>query len=318
MNSRFSCTTSARQDVCHSLRAWLRVCQCACGLVPLCLALFLLVLPVLTPPCQAADSKSSKGSLPVRAAILMDLRTGRILYEQRADMAIPPASLTKVMTSFLALDAVKTKRTRLGSKVRISKHAAGRGGSSMHLRAGERVPLVRLLTGMAVASGNDAATAVAQHVGGSVQKFVRSMNRKARQLGMRHTFFKNPSGLPAAGQKTTARDMALLGRAYLRAHPQALRFHNTRFFLHKGNTMRNTNALLGKVRGVNGLKTGWTVASGYNLIATAQRGKVRLLAVVLGGKTRVIRDEAARRLLEAGFHHPKSPKKIRQRLARGR
>lgn len=292
------------------LRAWL-----PSALSALCLALLMLAAPGFSETCQAARSRTAAATLPVRAAILMDLQTGRVLYEERANTPIPPASLTKVMTSFLALDAVRAKRVKLGGKVRISRHAAGQGGSSMHLRAGERVPLVRLLTGMAVASGNDAATAVAEHVGGSSRNFVRSMNRKARQLGMRNTVFRNPNGLPAAGQKTTARDMAVLSRAYLKAHPQALRFHNTRFFLHRGQTMRNTNSLLGRVKGVNGLKTGWTVASGYNLVVTAQRGKVRLLAVVLGGKTKVQRDEAARRLLEAGFHHPASPGKIRQRLA---
>lgn len=265
---------------------------------------------------HAARKAAHSATLPVRAAILINMNTGRVLYEQQADTAIPPASLTKVMTMFLALDAVKAKRTKLGTRVRVSRQAAATGGSSMHLRSGERVPLVRLLTGMAVASGNDAAMAVAQHINSNMRVFVRQMNRKARALGMRRTVFKNPSGLPAAGQKTTARDMAAMARAYLKAHPQALRFHNTRFFLHQGKAMRNTNALLGKVNGVNGLKTGWTVASGYNLIVTAKRGKVRLVAVVLGGKNREQRDLAAQRLIEAGFRHPGSPKKVRQRLLR--
>lgn len=159
------------------------------------------------------------------------------------------------MSMFLTLDAVKAGRISLNRKVKVSRQAAATGGSSMHLRAGERVPLVRLLTGMAVASGNDAAMTVAQHVHGNSRTFVRQMNRKARALGMRRTLFKNPTGLPAAGQKTTARDMMTLSRAYLKAHPDAMRFHGTRFFLHRGRTMRNTNALLGSVAGVNGLKT---------------------------------------------------------------
>ncbi len=142
------------------------------------------------------------------------------------------------------------------------------------------------------------------------------MNAKTRALGMRRTVFKNPTGLPAAGQKTTARDMAALTRAYLRSHPSAQVFHRTRFFTHRGRTMRNTNALLGTVAGVNGLKTGWTVASGYNLIVTAQRGKTRLLAVVLGGSSRNARDGAARRLVEAGFRAPGSPKAVKKALGR--
>lgn len=277
---------------------------------PLCLLLFLIFcLPAL--PAQAA--------LPVRSAMLINLDTGRILYEQSADAAIPPASLTKLMSMFLAMDAVKAKNVSLNEKVRVSRQSAATGGSSMHLRAGERVPLVRLLTGMAVASGNDAAMAVAQRVsGGNIRNFVRRMNSKARTLGMRRTVFKNPTGLPAAGQKTTARDMVTLSRAYLRAHPGAMRFHSTRFFLHRGRTMRNTNALLGTVAGVNGLKTGWTVASGYNIVVTAQRGKTRLLAVVLGGNTKDRRDASARRLIEAGFRHPSSPKQVRHALGRRR
>lgn len=257
-------------------------------------------------------------ALPVRAAILVNLDTGRVLYEQQADNAVPPASLTKIMTMFVALDTVKAGRLKLNEKIRISPRAASAGGSAMHVRAGERIPLVRLLTGMAVASGNDAATAVAERVGGNSRNFVRRMNRKARALGLRRTLFKNPTGLPAAGQKTTARDMMLLTRAYLRAHPSAMRFHGTRFFMHRGRTLRNTNALLGTVKGVNGLKTGWTVASGYNLVITAQRGKTRLLAVVLGGNSKTTRDRSARRLVEAGFRHPGAPKKVRSTLARGR
>ncbi|MFR8277460.1 MAG: D-alanyl-D-alanine carboxypeptidase family protein, partial [Desulfovibrio fairfieldensis] len=178
----------------------------------------------------------ARAALPVRSAILVNLNTGRVLYEQSADTAIPPASLTKLMSMFLTLDAVKAGRISLNRKVKVSRQAAATGGSSMHLRAGERVPLVRLLTGMAVASGNDAAMTVAQHVHGNSRTFVRQMNRKARALGMRRTLFKNPTGLPAAGQKTTARDMMTLSRAYLKAHPDAMRFHGTRFFLHRGRT----------------------------------------------------------------------------------
>lgn len=271
-------------------------------------ALFCLLL-LLT-----SGASARAAGLPARAAILINMNTGKVLYEKNADAAIPPASLTKVMTMFLALDEVKAGRVKLNEKFRINRHAAAVGGSSMHLRAGERAPLVRLLTGMAVASGNDAATAVALRVSGSERTFTRQMNRKARALGMRRTVFKNPTGLPAAGQKTSARDMMLLSRAYLRAHPKAMRFHSTRFFMHKGRTLRNTNALLGTVKGVNGLKTGWTVASGYNLIVTAQRGKIRLLAVILGGNTRDARDEAARRLVEAGFRHPGAPGKVQAAL----
>ena len=141
------------------------------------------------------------------------------------------------------------------------------------------------------------------------------MNHKARQLGMTRTVFKNPTGLPAAGQRTTARDMATLARAYLRSHPQAMRYHSLRSFRFNGRTLGATNTLLG-IPGVDGLKTGWTVASGYNIIVTARRGKTRLLVVVMGGRSRAARDMVARSLIEAGFKSPASPKQVR-RLMRG-
>jgi D-alanyl-D-alanine carboxypeptidase (penicillin-binding protein 5/6) len=240
--------------------------------------------------------------VPARSAILVNRDTGRILYAQHADTPVPPASLAKVMTLFLALDAVKAKSVKFSEKIRISRAAADTGGSSMYLRTGERVPFDLLLSGMAVASGNDAAVAVAQRLaGGSTSRFVTKMNRKAAALGMRRTLFKTPNGLPALGQQTTARDMMLLTRAYLRAHPAAARFHTAHFVLHRGRTLPTTNSLLNVVDGVDGLKTGWTQASGYNIIVTAQRGGVRLLAVVLGAKSREARDDAVRALLESGF-----------------
>ncbi|MDR2819488.1 MAG: D-alanyl-D-alanine carboxypeptidase [Desulfovibrio sp.] len=256
--------------------------------------LFSLICCVLSAPARAA--------VPARSAILVNRDTGRILYAQHADIPVPPASLAKVMTLFLALDAVKAKSVKFSEKIRISRAAADTGGSSMYLRTGERVPFDLLLSGMAVASGNDAAVAVAQRLaGGSTSRFVTMMNRKAAVLGMRRTLFKTPNGLPALGQQTTARDMMLLARAYLRAHPAAARFHAAHFFLHRGRTLPTTNSLLNVVDSVDGLKTGWTQASGYNIIVTAQRGGVRLLAVVLGAKSRDARDDAVRALLESGF-----------------
>lgn len=267
--------------------------------------------------CWLPDAACASG-LPARSAILVNLDSGRVLYEKNADTPIPPASLTKIMTMYLTMDAVKGRRLRLDTKVRIPAAAAAVGGSSMHLSAGDTVPLVRLLAGMAVVSGNDAAMAVATRVGGDTRAFVRQMNGRARSLGLSRTTFKNPTGLPAAGQKTSARDMMRLCQAYLKAHPNAMRFHGMRYFLHRGLPMRNTNALLGTMNGVNGLKTGWTVASGYNLVVTANRGKTRLLAVVLGAASREQRDLAARRLLEAGFSHPRDPKKVQASLGSAR
>ena len=259
----------------------------------------------------ATQSLAARG---VRAAILVNMDTGKVLFEKNADMSIPPASLTKVMSMFLTMDAVSAKKLSLDEKIRITPAASTVGGSSMHLRNGERVAVRQLLTGAAVASGNDAITALALRVAGNERQFVRAMNQKAKGLGLNRTEFKNPTGLPAAGQRSTPRDIASLTRAYLRAHPGAQKFHSTRVFTHRNRQMANTNALLGSVRGVNGLKTGWTVASGYNLIVTAQRGNTRILAVVMGGTSRNARDAMATRLIEAGFDCGGDPKKIRRAM----
>lgn len=247
-----------------------------------------------------------------RAALLYNLTTGAILYQYNPDLRIAPASLTKIMTMFLVMDAIKAKKLSYAQKATISREAASAGGSTMGLRAGEKVPIVRLLAGAAVLSGNDAATALAEKVGGSQAKFVGRMNAKAASLGMKKTRFRNATGLPAAGQKTTARDLLSLCKAYIKIHPEALRFHNTLYLLHRGSVARNTNPLLGTMAGVDGLKTGWTIASGYNLIATAKRGKTRLLAIVLGGATKADRENMARRLLDAGFKYPGSPRDVKK------
>lgn len=277
--------------------------QAAAALSACLLAIVLTLLP--------AAARAAQG---VRAAVLIDLATGKELYARNGDLPVPPASLTKVMTLFLLMDRVKAKKVRLTEMLRIRPQVAAVGGSSMRLRAGERVRLQDLAAGAAALSGNDAATAIALRVGGSQRRFVRDMNAKARALRMPGTVFKNPTGLPAAGQRTTARDMARLGSAYLRAHPSAAAWHRLRMVRHRGHAGYNTNTLLGVMPGVDGLKTGWTIASGYNIIATAQRGKTRLMAVVLGGSSRRTRDAMAARLLEAGFRHHDRPAQLRRAM----
>ncbi|MBQ7456002.1 MAG: D-alanyl-D-alanine carboxypeptidase [Desulfovibrio sp.] len=249
-------------------------------------------------------------SFPVRAALLFNSTTGKVLYQLNPHLPIPPASLTKVMTLYLALDQVAKGRIALTKKVRISALAARTGGSSMHLRRGERVPFAKLLIGTAVPSGNDAAMAVAETVSPNIQRFVQMMNARAKALKMKRTVFCNPTGLPAKGQMSTAYDMLKLALAYMRRHPKALDFHSVATFSHGGRVLTTTNPLLGAVCGVNGLKTGWTHASGYNIIVTAKRGKTRLVCVIMGGKNRIGRDMTARKLIEAGFKAQDSPKKV--------
>ena len=263
-----------------------------------CLCWLLAGLPATS---RAAPPVPTHGAVGVCAAILYDLDQDAILFEQNADTPIPPASLTKVLSMFLVMDQIRAGLASLDSPVTISRLAARTGGSRMGLRQREQLTLEQLLTGMAVSSGNDASTAAAEFVGGSVPAFVNMMNAKARSLGMRDSVFVNPHGLPARGQVTTARDMLALARAYLRTYPEALRFHSTHVLNHRGSTTWNRNPLLGQYPGADGLKTGWTNASGYNLIFTAAQGNHRLLAVIMGAPDGRTRSIEAFRLLDAGF-----------------
>lgn len=250
---------------------------------------------------ESAPAIPPHGFLEAGSAILYDLDNDAILFEQNADERIPPASLTKVLSMFLALDHISAGNAALDSVVPVSRTAARTGGSRMGLREREQTSLEQLLLGMAVSSGNDASMALAEYVGGSAPAFVNMMNAKARALGMRDSHFRNPHGLPAREQYTTARDMLTLARAYLRAYPAALRFHNTHVLNHRGRVTWNKNPLLGQYPGADGLKTGWINASGYNLIFTARRGDKRLLAVILGAPNVRVRGVEACRLLDAGF-----------------
>ncbi len=236
-----------------------------------------------------------------RSAILVDASDGRVLFEQNADVPIAPASITKVLALYLAFEAVQAGRVHLTDMVYISRAAANAQPVRMGLKAGDRVPLGELIRGMAIVSGNDAAIAVAEYLGGSVHNFVTLMNIKARRLGMLHSHFANPNGLPAKGQVTTARDVARLSMAYLQRFPEALEIHSMQQYTYNNITRRNANKLLGVCPGVDGLKTGFVNASGYNLSATAVRRERRLIAVVLGASTPRLRTLETTRLLEYGF-----------------
>lgn len=236
-----------------------------------------------------------------RSALLMDMTNNRVLYEQNADAPIAPASVTKVLTLYLVLDSLRNGRAHLTDMVLISAKAANAGGSRMHVRAGETVPVHELIKGTAIISGNDAAVALAEYIGGSTEEFVRKMNLKARELGMTHSHFVNPNGLPAEGQLTTARDIGRLSVAYLKRFPESLIVHSMSTYSYNNYTHRNANRLLGRCPGVDGLKTGFVCAAGYNISATAERSGVRLLAVVLGAPSPGVRAAEATKLLESGF-----------------
>jgi serine-type D-Ala-D-Ala carboxypeptidase (penicillin-binding protein 5/6) len=252
---------------------------------------------------KGAASESSPGEVNAKAAILMEVSTGTILYEQNADELIEPASFTKILSLYLIFEALQRGNIQMKDEVYISDLAWRTKGSKMFVGVGTRVPLEELLKGIAVVSGNDGCVAAAEHLSGSVEAFVDNMNRKAKQLGMDRSRFLNPHGLPAEGQITTARDMATLGAAYIRQFPQALGFHSMKEYTYNNITQHNRNHLLNKDPTVDGLKTGFVAAAGYHLAGTAQREGMRLLAVVMGAATPRIREREAMKLLNFGFRY---------------
>jgi D-alanyl-D-alanine carboxypeptidase (penicillin-binding protein 5/6) len=259
---------------------------------------------VAAKPAVAPLPDSYKGEFGVdtKAAMVMDMETGKVLFAQEPDATIPPASLTKVLTLYLLNERLKAGTLRLDETVPVSQEASHAGGSTMRLKTGENVSVDDLIKGIAVASANDGCVAVAQYLGkGDITPFVEEMNKKAKELGMVNSQFFNPNGLPAEGQVTTARDMAVLAQAYLRKFPETLSIHSMTEFTHNNRVRHNSNSLLGKVEGVDGLKTGFVCASGFNIVVTARRGDTRLVAVVLGAKNRRVREREATRLVEEGF-----------------
>jgi D-alanyl-D-alanine carboxypeptidase len=235
------------------------------------------------------------------AAIVVDAATGRVLFAHDADAQRHPASLTKMMTAYMVFEAVHANRARWSTPVTMSAHAAARPPSKLGLPAGSRITLEQALLAIITRSANDAAAAIAETLGGTEANFARLMTLKARQLGMRDTAFRNASGLPDPAQVTTARDMATLGIRLLRDFPHEYRYFSTESFRLRGRLHRNHNRLLAAYDGVDGIKTGYIRASGFNLVASAVRDGRRLVGVVLGGASAAERDGHMAELLDQGF-----------------
>jgi D-alanyl-D-alanine carboxypeptidase (penicillin-binding protein 5/6) len=237
------------------------------------------------------------------AAVLMDAETGQFVYGQNPHQRIVPASFVKVLTLFLVFDAMDRGQVHLNDPVPISERAWRTGGSKMFVRVGEHVPLEELIKGIAVVSGNDACIAVAEYLQGSEEAFVRKMNEKIGELGLRETKFQTVNGWPAPDQYTTAADMALLSRAYIQAHPKALEYHKMQEYTYQRIHQYNRNGLLMQDPSVDGLKTGHTEETGFHLVATAKRGEQRFIAVVMDAKKDSVREREALRLLNYGFRN---------------
>lgn len=236
------------------------------------------------------------------AAMVMDARTGEVLHSRNADTRLHPASLTKMMTLYVVFEAVERGEIGLDTPVRISRHAAAEPPSKLGLREGQTIALRYLIRAAAVRSANDAATAMAEAIEGSEAAFARRMNRTARSLGMTRTTFKNAHGLTESGHMSTARDMTILGRHLFYDFPEYYNLFARRSTDAQLRTVRNTNRrLLNAYRGADGIKTGYTRAAGFNLVASAERGQERIIATMFGGDTAAARNARVAELLDMGF-----------------
>lgn len=247
------------------------------------------------------------------ASIVVDADTGIVLHERYADKKLHPASLTKVMTLLMAFEAVEQGRMNMNTRIRVSRHAAGMVPSKLGLKPGSSIKLKHAIYALVTKSANDVAVAMAEHIGGSEKNFARSMTRRARKLGMNSTTFRNASGLHDKRQISSARDMAMLAQYVISAYPQYYRYFNTRNFSYAGKNYRNHNRLLNSYKGMDGMKTGYIAASGFNLIGSAVRNNRRIIGVVFGGRSGKSRNAHMASLLDNGFS-----KINRMRIAKAR
>ncbi|MBX9460881.1 MAG: serine hydrolase [Brevundimonas sp.] len=255
----------------------------------------LAVVPT-TPPLVAQSSENTR-----YAAIVVDAETGEVLFARHADSRRYPASITKVMTLYLAFEALTEGKVKLDDVITVSPRAASQPPSKLGLAAGQTITLDDAMKATAVRSANDMAMVIAEHIGGSQDRFAAQMTLKARELGMTQTRYVNPNGLPDARQITSARDLAILARAVMRDYPQYYRYFGLHDWVYEGREYRNTNGLLRSERGYDGMKTGYTNASGYNLAASAVRDGRRLITIVLGGRSTASRNSHVAELMETGF-----------------
>ncbi|MGF1502294.1 MAG: serine hydrolase [Paracoccaceae bacterium] len=235
------------------------------------------------------------------AAVVMDMRSGEVVHSHDANRRQHPASLTKMMTLYLTFEALENGQLRLDQRVRVSKHAARQPPSKLGMRPGQRVTIRHLIRATAIKSANDAAMVLAEAIGGSKRKFARMMTAKARDLGMRNTTFKNPHGLTEQGHLSTAQDMAQLARHLYYDYPKYYNVFGRKKARAAGKWVHTTNRLLSGYRGAEGMKTGYTRAAGYNLVAVAARGDRRVIGVIFGGKSSRTRNAHMEKLLDRGF-----------------
>ena len=264
------------------------------------LAMLLLVTAGAEARRRHYRNRVSEYSPPFSAAAI-DLYSGRILYSKNANEQRYPASITKVMTLYLLFDAMRDGKIGMNTQLRVSAHAADQSPTKLDLSEGDKISVADAIGAIVTKSANDMAVTVAEALAGSEEEFARRMTQKARSIGMLNTTFRNASGLPNSEQVTTAHDLIFLGKSILADHPERCKVFATRYFQYDGQVFRNHNTLLYTYEGMEGMKTGFTQASGFNLLATARRGDKRLLAVVLGGSSAGARNQTMRNLLDNGW-----------------
>jgi D-alanyl-D-alanine carboxypeptidase (penicillin-binding protein 5/6) len=255
---------------------------------------------------QAIAAVPPAPKLPADAYFLMDATTGQVLVDHNGDLSLPPASLTKIMTSFVLAEEVDAGRASLDDMIKVSRNAWSqnptfKGSSLMWIEPGKPVSLADLERGVVISSGNDASVAVAEHLAGTESSFVDVMNQLAVELGLDNTVYRNPHGLPHPEHRTTARDLATLSVALINGHPQHYKIYKEQSFTYNGIKQYNRNSLLRSDTTVDGLKTGYTKEAGYGLVASAQREDMRLVSVVLGSASKRTRASENSSLLNYGF-----------------
>ncbi len=255
----------------------------------------------MTAMLVAGALSPARAYTPPYAAMAVDANTGAVLHNRAGDAPRHPASLTKMMTLYMTFELIELGRLDYATKIKMTEEGAAASPSKLGLKPGEEISVLDAIKALVTKSANDVAIALAQHIGGSEANFARLMTQKARAIGMTHTFFKNASGLPDDAQVTTARDMLTLALRLQDDFPKRYELFATRTFTYRGHTYRNHNVLLTHYRGTDGIKTGYTRASGFNLVTSVHRGHKHVIAAVFGGKTGRIRNARMRSLLDAAL-----------------
>lgn len=265
------------------------------------LLLLTCLLHFSTAIAEDATTNTPLPSIAARNYLLQDFHSGQVLLEKEADVQIDPASLTKIMTAYIVFEKLREKQIQLTDEVQISEKAWRSIGSRMYLEVSTKVSVDLLLKGMIIQSGNDAAIALAEYIAGSEEKFVVLMNEYAQKLDLTQTHYVNSTGFTAEGHYSTARDLGKISRALIHDFPEYYRLYSEKEFTYDKVTQNNRNLLLWRDKSVDGLKTGYTEVAGYCLIASAKRGGMRLISVVLGTTSKKNRADESQKLLDYGF-----------------